>query len=110
MKCSDNRLKLLLDYERHVNSSVAALEKVRTMSVYDNVFDLLDNESKFTGIVENFDDYLRSVDDWESFKYFCIDHEIVIVTVDDYDIVSVNRISDFINLTITELAKESINA
>lgn len=60
---------------------------INTMTIYDSAYEMLSAETVLPDLDDDFEGFLRGFEDYENFKYFCVNHEIVIVTVDNWDFV-----------------------
>ena len=60
--------------------SATVLRELKTLCAYDSAYDLLETETLFLNDMDrDFIYFLRHVDEWESFQYFCVNGEFVIV-------------------------------
>lgn len=58
------------------------LRRLGTISAYNCAYDLLETETVLSVDDDDFLDFLRGFDAFESYAYFCVNSEIVIITDD----------------------------
>ena len=73
------------------------LRRFRTISAYNSAYELLENETVLPSFGDDFDSYLRNFDAFESYAYFCVNSEMVIVTDDvNGDVLDFCSLDDFL--------------
>ena len=85
---------------------------LETISAYNSAYELFENETLFLcGEQDDFLSFLRCVDDWESYKYFCVNGEYVVLSDGiNGDVLSVLNIASMFCETKRYYEESEVNA